>query len=100
MNRRRKETAIRRINGATVSEILSLFLSDITRMALPAILLGCGLAWYISEGWMEKFTEKAPLSLLLFPLCILAVLAVILAAVILNCYRAATENPAVNIKTE
>jgi putative ABC transport system permease protein len=100
MNRRRKETAIRKINGATVAEILQLFLTDISRMALPALILGCAAAWYIAEGWLEKFAEKASLPFLLFAVCGLAVLAAILSAVGLNCYRAANENPAVNIKAE
>ena len=43
VNRRRKEMAIRKINGATVKDILHIFLKDIITMALPAILLGLSL---------------------------------------------------------
>ena len=100
MNRRRKETAIRKINGATVLEILRLYLSNISRMALPALVLGCAAAWYVSEGWLEKFAGKASLPFLLFATCGVVVLIVILFAAGVNCYRAACENPAVNIKAE
>ena len=100
MNRRRKETAIRRINGATVLQIERLFLTDISRMALPALVLGCVVAWYVAEGWLEKFADKAGLPFLLFAACGLATLLIILSVVSLNCYRAANENPAVNIKAE
>jgi putative ABC transport system permease protein len=100
MNRRRKETAIRRINGATTAEILRLFLADVFRMALPALILGCGIAWYVSEGWLEKFAGKSPLSFALFAACGVAVLCIILSAVTLNCHRITNENPAMNIKSE
>jgi putative ABC transport system permease protein len=98
MNRRRKETAIRKINGATTAEIIRLFLTDISRMAFPAMLLGCGAAYYVSTGWLEQFADKAPLPFLLFFACGAVVLSIILSAVSLNCYRAANENPAMNIK--
>jgi putative ABC transport system permease protein len=100
MNRRRKETAIRKINGATAMQIERLFLTDISRMALPALVLGCASAWYVAEGWLEKFADKASLSFLLFAACGLASLLVILSAVALNCYRIANENPALNIRSE
>jgi putative ABC transport system permease protein len=100
MNRRRRETAIRRINGATIPEIIRLFLTDIARVAVLALILGCGIAWYVSEGWMEKFAEKAGLSLTLFLASGVSVLIIILFTVTLNCYRAASENPAVSIKSE
>ncbi|MDR1343805.1 MAG: ABC transporter permease, partial [Tannerellaceae bacterium] len=100
MNRRRKEIAIRKINGATVAGIERLFLSNIFRLALPALALGCAVAWYVSEGWMEKFANKANLPFMLFICCCAAVLVLIMSTVGINCYRAANENPAVNIKSE
>jgi putative ABC transport system permease protein len=100
MNRRRKETAIRKINGATALEVVRLFLADVSRMALPALILGCAAAGFVAKGWLEKFAEKATLPVFLFAACGLAVLVIILSVVSLNCYRAAGENPAVNIKAE
>ena len=42
--RRRKELAVRKVHGATLREILRIFLSDILRVALPAVVLGCGFS--------------------------------------------------------
>lgn len=100
MNRRRKETAVRKVNGATIGDILFLFMKDISRIALPALVLGCGIAAYVANRWQEQFSEKAALSLILFVVCGLFVLTVILAIVSLNCYRAATANPAESVKSE
>jgi putative ABC transport system permease protein len=100
MNRRRRETAIRKINGASVSEIERLFLTDISRMALPAVIAGCGTAYYVAVKWLERFTDKASLPLLLFTGCGIMVIAGVLTFVAVNCYRAASENPAINLKSE
>lgn len=100
MNRRRKETAIRKVNGATIRDILLLFMADITRMALPALILAGGIAAYVASQWQSQFSEKISLSFLLFIVCGLTVLWVILSVVAVNCYSAATENPAENVKSE
>jgi putative ABC transport system permease protein len=100
MNRRRKEIAIRKINGATVAQVLRLFLTAILRMALPALALGCTVAWYISGEWLKQFADKASLPFMLFLACGCTLLAVIIVTVGINCYRTANENPAVSIKSE
>jgi len=100
MNRRRKETAIRKVNGATLTDILRMFMKDINRIALPALIIGGGVSAYVAANWQSQFSEKAALSPLLFVLCALGVLLIILSAVALNCYRTANENPALSIKSD
>lgn len=100
MNRRRKETAVRKVNGATVGNILTLFMGDISRIAIPALALGCGIAAYVANRWQQQFSEKASLSLVLYLVCGVFVLTVIMGVVSLNCYRAATANPADSVKSE
>lgn len=100
MNRRRRETAIRKVNGATIFDILRLFITDINWMAVPAITLGCMIAYFIANTWLKKFAEKVELTILLFVGCAIIVLIIILAAVIVNCYRTANENPAESVKAE
>ncbi len=100
MSRRRKEVAIRKVNGATIANIERLFLTDISRMAIPAVILG-GLLGYLSLlEWMKGFAEKVSLSPIWFAVCGITVWLIILAAVSINCYRAATDNPADSVKSE
>ncbi|MDH6306499.1 putative ABC transport system permease protein [Parabacteroides sp. PF5-5] len=100
MNRRKKETAIRKVNGATTVDILRLFIKDISWMAVPAITLGCMIAYFIANTWLDNFADKAELTIFLFVGCAIAVFIIILAAVIINCYQAANENPAESVKSE
>jgi putative ABC transport system permease protein len=100
MNRRRKETAIRKVNGATLVDILLMYVGDINRLALPALLVGGSCAALVAVRWLAQFAEKPPLTPLLFVGSGLLVLLIVLGVVTLNCYRAANENPALSIKSD
>lgn len=98
--RRRKELAVRKVHGATLREILRIFLSDILRVALPAVVLGCAVSFFVSEFWMQQFAEKAPLSLWIFVAGGVGVGLVVTACVIYRTWRAAGEDPVRNLKSE
>ena len=100
IGRRQKEIAIRKVNGARTADVLRLFIIDILRVALPAVLVGAVGAWAVARQWQEQFSEKATLSLLLFVGCALLVLAVILCVVCIGCHRVTTSNPVNYLKTE
>ena len=100
IGRRQKEIAIRKVNGARTIDVLRLFIIDILRVALPAVLIGAVGAWYVARLWQEQFSEKATLPLLLFVGCALLVLAVILSVVCAGCHRVASSNPVDYLKTE
>ena len=100
MARRQKEIAVRKVNGAQIVDVLRLFIRDILRLALPAVVVGAVGGWYVSRLWLEQFCEKAVLSPILFVLCALAVVAVILSVVCIGCYRVAVGNPVDFLKNE
>ena len=95
-----KEIAVRKVNGAQIIDVLRLFIRDILRLALPAVVVGAVGGWYVSRLWLEQFCEKAVLSPILFVLCALAVVAVILSVVCIGCYRVAVGNPVDYLKSE
>ena len=99
-NRRKKETAIRKVNGATALDIQRMFLKDINYIALPAITIGCIIAYFIANSWLEKFADKANLTVALFAGCGIIVLFIILITVSIRSHSAANENPAERIKSE
>lgn len=100
MNRRKKEVAIRKVNGATLFDIERLFLSGIIRIAFPALIIAGCIAAYTALQWQSRFTEKATLSPLIFLICGLFVLLLISLVVSVNCYKSANENPARSVKAE
>ena len=100
VNRRRKEIAIRKINGAVMADIQRIFLKDLAKILLPAIVLGVPLAWKVSEGWQQQFSEKVPLSWYFFVGGVLLVIAVIFSVSSYNVHRIANDNPANSLKVE
>ena len=100
INRRRKEIAIRKINGASVRTILRIFLGDILRITLPAALLGCGISYFVSEYWQRQFAEKVPQNPLFFIAGGLSVCIIVTACVVYRTWKVANENPVNNLKSE
>ena len=100
VNRRRKEIAIRKVNGAKVKDILRIFLKGIMKIALPCIIVGDIGAWLIARQWLMSFSEKITITPLLF-ICVTILLLVIIAlSVIINCYKVANSNPVKYLKDE
>ncbi|WP_294081918.1 FtsX-like permease family protein [Proteiniphilum sp. UBA5384] len=100
MLRRRAEIAIRRINGATLSDILGLFMKSILVIALSACVVGEAAAALVASKWMENFTEKIGLSPFLFIGCGVIVILFIELIVGMNCLKTANQNPVDSLKKD
>lgn len=98
--RRSKEIAIRKVNGAEAPSILRLLAMDIMKVALGAVVLGTGCAWYVSGLWMEQFADSRLLSPAWFVVLAAGLLAVIVLLVVMKAWRIANENPVRSIKSE
>lgn len=82
--RRSKEIAIRKVNGAEASNILRLLVCDILYVSIPSILLGIVIAYFIGKAWLEQFAEQVDLNPLLFLATALVVAIIIVACVVLK----------------
>ncbi|WP_293671963.1 FtsX-like permease family protein [uncultured Parabacteroides sp.] len=100
VNRRRKELAIRKVNGATLKDILSIFLTDILWLALPAIIIGCAVSYFVAERWLQQFVEKIPLSPWMFISGGLFVSLVVVGCIIYRTWDAANDDPVNSLKSE
>lgn len=100
VNCRRKEIAIRKVNGAKVKDILRIFLKDIMKIALPCIIVGDLGAWLIARQWLMSFSEKITMTPLLFIGVTIILLVIIGLSVIINCYKVANSNPVKYLKDE
>lgn len=100
VNRRRSEIAIRMIHGAGIGNVERLFLGDLLKTALPAILTGGMVAYLLSRQMLELFATKIDLTAGLFGGCMLAVLGCILALAAGLIRKAAQTNPTINLRTE
>lgn len=100
VNRRSKEIAIRKVNGATVKDILGLFLKDIIKIAIPSIIVGGIGAWLISAQWLQNFSVRITLTPVPFVVVTIIILAIISISIVINCYKIANSNPVKYLKDE
>lgn len=98
--RRVKEIGIRKINGATIAELLLLLNKDILIWVLISFVIACPIAYFYLNNWLESFAVKAPLSWWIFLLagCLTSVVALL--TVSYQTWRAANANPVDSIKNE
>ena len=101
VRRRSKEIAIRKVNGAEVTDILKMLCRDVSIVALPAVIIGVLLSWQMGEAWISSsFEDILPISPLVYIGVVIVALAFILGTVIVKSWRVANENPVLSIKSE
>lgn len=100
VSRKSKELAIRKINGARLSDILRMFVTNLEFVALPAVLGGSAVAWFAISKWMESFAVKTPLHWSIFFFCSLFVLSLVALISALNFIIVANRNPVETLRYE
>lgn len=98
--RRSKEMAVRKINGATTRDILSVFATDIMKLSAVMAVIACIAAYFVAHKWLEQFAEKVSLHPLYFIGGAALVLLIVLGVVVLNCLKIARANPVESLKNE
>lgn len=98
--RRSKEIAVRKVNGADSQEIVNMLVTDISKLALIAIVIGDIASWFIARDWLRQFADKVSLSPIYFLAGDLALLAVIALTVALGSLRIARSNPVNFLKND
>lgn len=97
---KRKEIGIRKVNGATESQIIVLLNRNFFRLLLFSFILACPIAWYAMSRWLEGFSYKTPIHWWIFLLAGIITLMITLITVSWQSWKAATENPVKSLKTE
>jgi len=97
---RTKEIGIRRINGASISRVLTLLNSDFLKWLIISFVIACPIGWYIMNKWLQGFAYRAELSWLIFALAGILTVLITLLTVSWQSWRAATRNPVEALRYE
>ncbi|MGM9747880.1 MAG: FtsX-like permease family protein [Candidatus Cryptobacteroides sp.] len=97
---RRKEIGIRRVNGATVEDILGMFNAKFVKIVLVCFVIAAPLGWFITDYYLKSFAYRMPMHWWVFALALLAVLLVTITVVTLRSLSAALSDPVKSLKTE
>ncbi len=100
INTRTKEIGMRKILGASVSNIISILSKDFIKLVLIAFAIAAPLAWWASYKWLENFAYKSAMSWWLFALSGLTMLLLALITLSIHTIRAAMANPVKSLRSE
>ena len=97
---RTKEVGIRKVLGATLTGIVSLFSKDFSKLVVIAFLLAAPLTWWIMNQWLQQYTYRVAVEW--WMLASTGGLALLLTWVIvgLQAAKAAAVNPARSLRNE
>ena len=98
--RRSKEVAVRKINGASTREIIRLFVGEIMRLGLVAAAFADAGAFFVAWVWLQNFAERISISPMIFIAADIIILAISAATVIPGCLRISRSNPVESLKNE
>ncbi len=95
-----KEIGIRKVLGASASNIVMSLASTFVRLSLVAMLIAFPVSWWAMEKWLQDFSYKATINWLIFPATGIITLILALSTVSVHAIRAAMANPVKSLRTE
>ncbi|MCU0367304.1 MAG: ABC transporter permease [Cyclobacteriaceae bacterium] len=98
--RRFKEIGVRKVMGASVSQIVRMMSQEFIRLVVIAFLISVPLAWYAMNEWLAGFAYHISLSIWIFIYAGFASLIIALLTVSFESFRAASINPVNSLRTE
>ena len=98
--KRRKEIAIRKINGARMSDILRMFLKEYLPIIILSAIAAFSVGTTIMHRWLSTYVRQTPITIWVYLSVFLCMLLIIAVTVFGNIRRAMIENPAEVIKSE
>lgn len=97
---RTKEIGIRKVLGASVAGLWVLLSREFLLLVLISCLIAGPLAWYLMNGWLEKYTYRTDISWWIFAVSVLGAVLVTLLTVSFQAVRAALLNPVKSLRSE
>jgi len=97
---RTKEIGIRRVNGATVVEIMLMLNVFFIRWLVFAFIIAIPIAYYGMNKWLENFAFKTELSWWVFALAGFSTLLIVLITISWQTFREACRNPIESLRYE
>lgn len=99
IRQRATEIAVRKVFGATRSEVLGQLMWSFLRLVLIGYVVALPAIWYFCSSWLEGFTYRVSLGPVVYIVAGVVAFAIASLTIFWQAYRAATENPINSIKS-
>jgi putative ABC transport system permease protein len=98
--KRTKEIGIRKVLGASVTNIATTLSNSFVKLVLIAVILAFPAAWYVMNQWLQKYPYRAEMTWWIFASAAILVLLIALCTVSFQAIKAAVANPVKSLRTE
>jgi putative ABC transport system permease protein len=97
---RTKEIGIRKVMGASVSQITYRLTKDFLKLVAVAIIIALPIGWYTMNRWLEDFTFRIDIPVWIYVLATISAIIISIMTVSYQSIKAALVNPVKSLKTE
>jgi ABC-type antimicrobial peptide transport system permease subunit len=97
---RRKEIGVRKVLGASISQLWLLLSRDFITLVIIAILIASPVAYYIMGQWLQNFSYRTTVSWDVFAIACMGAIIITLITVSFQAIKAAVANPVKSLRTE
>ncbi|MCL3780995.1 ABC transporter permease [Prolixibacteraceae bacterium JC049] len=100
VQRRTKEIGVRKVNGAKISEILTMLNKEFTRWVVLSFVIACPIAFFVIEQGLSTYAYKTDMSWWIFALAGVIALIVAVVTVSVQAFKTANQNPVEALRYE
>ncbi len=97
---RTKEIGIRKVLGASVSNIMALLSKDFLKLVLIAFVIASPIAWYFMNKWLQDFPYRISIGWIVFLVAGISAIAIAFITISFQAVKAAISNPVKSLRTE
>ena len=98
--KRRKEIGIRKVVGASVSNITTMLSIDFLKLVGLSLLIACPISGWLMSNWLQSFAYRISIKPAIFLLAAFSVVIITLLTISFQSIKAALANPVKSLRTE
>jgi putative ABC transport system permease protein len=95
-----KEIGIRKVMGASVSQIVAMMSAEFVKLVLIAFVIAVPIAWFTMDNWLEGFAYRMPVQWMVFVWAGFVAISIALITVSFESIKAAIANPVDSLRNE
>ena len=100
VRQRVKEIGIRKVLGASVSNIAAMLSTDFLKLVFVSAIIAVPVAWYVMNKWLQDFAYRVNISWWMFALAGIITMCIALLTISFQSIKAAIANPVKSLRTE